>query len=210
MRFPIGNHPRSECPTLFYVDCRVMVSMRNKTTTHTAMLSPCQSLAHSGAAFRVILRRNGYKLLVFLLVCAACTSRPHYLGTKIAPGVKPITEIQLERTVCYGTCPAYKVRLRRDATSTYVGEAHVSRLGTYHGQVGRYYFDRLAELIEAQGVFKMKDRYPDDGTMIVDAPNAIINETEAEVPFLLARYRQTGIASVASCRCGELVIRSHL
>jgi len=113
---------------------------------------------------------NGYKLFVFLLVCAACTSRPHHFDTQIAPDVTPITEIQFQRTVCEGACPAYKVRLRRDEVSTYVGEANVSRLGTYHGQVGRYDFDRLAELIEAQGFFKMKDRYPDDVVIFMRYP----------------------------------------
>jgi Domain of unknown function (DUF6438) len=116
----------------------------------------------------------GIKLFIFVLLGIACTSRSHQLGTNVAPSAESINEVQLERTVCFGSCPAYKVSLRRDETSTYVGEAHVSRLGTYQGQVDRYSFDRLAKLIEAHGFFNMKDRYPDDGTVIVDAPNSIV------------------------------------
>ncbi len=72
-------------------------------------------------------------------------------------GGEQITEITLERTACFGSCPMYKVTLRRDGTATYVGRRFVERLGTYKGQI--HGFERLAQLAEARGYFNLNNRY---------------------------------------------------
>ncbi len=79
-----------------------------------------------------------------------------------------ITEVTLERTTCFGTCPAYKVTLRNDGTIIYEGREFVEKKGTYKGQV--YGFDRLAQLILAQKYFDLKDDY---SRPITDMPSVI-------------------------------------
>jgi hypothetical protein len=79
-----------------------------------------------------------------------------------------ITEITLERTTCFGTCPAYTVTLRSDGTITYEGRRFVEMTGTYQGQV--YGFARLAHLILSEGYFNLKDNY---SARVTDMPSAI-------------------------------------
>ncbi len=79
-----------------------------------------------------------------------------------------ITEITLERTACFGTCPMYKVTLKADGTFTYVGQEYVEHKGTY---TGRFYgFNRLAQLIEKYGYFNMRDNY---SVSMTDLPSTV-------------------------------------
>lgn len=82
-----------------------------------------------------------------------------------------ITEISLEHTGCFGSCPRYKVTFRKVGTAIYVGKDFVSRKGTYRGKFDGYPFISLARLIYRSGFFNMKDRYrasfTDLDTMIV-------------------------------------------
>ena len=79
-----------------------------------------------------------------------------------------ITEVTLERTACFGSCPAYKVTLRRDGTIIYEGKRFVQMMGTYQGQA--YGFDRLAEFILSQDYFNLKDNY---SVPVTDLPSTI-------------------------------------
>ena len=42
-----------------------------------------------------------------------------------------ITEIRLERTPCFGSCPVDEVILRPDGSATYIGKRFVKRIGRY-------------------------------------------------------------------------------
>lgn len=70
-----------------------------------------------------------------------------------------ISEITLERTRCYGPCPAYKVILRRDGTAIYIGKANVEQMGTYKGTIHRYHFDRLTDLLRSHGYLELNEKY---------------------------------------------------
>jgi hypothetical protein len=43
--------------------------------------------------------------------------------------------IQLERTGCYGTCPAYSVTIHGDGRVEYDGKSHVKEVGTREGRI---------------------------------------------------------------------------
>jgi hypothetical protein len=89
--------------------------------------------------------------------------------TIINPLPKPtITEITLERTVCYGFCPIYKVILRSDNTATYIGMKFVERQGTYKAYISG--FEHLAKIIEARKYFSLRNRYTKP---VTDMPSAI-------------------------------------
>lgn len=70
-----------------------------------------------------------------------------------------VTEIGLERTVCYGTCPAYTVILKSDGTIRYVGEKFVTRKGNQQGKISAWDFNRLAELLIESGYFDLANDY---------------------------------------------------
>jgi hypothetical protein len=81
--------------------------------------------------------------------------------------VHRVTEIGLERGVCYGACPEYSVVFKSDGTFTYHGIANVPRLGRHRGEFSTYEFNQLAELL-------LKTRYSDMpptwGESVVDLP----------------------------------------
>src|SRR4051812_38135246 len=58
-----------------------------------------------------------------------------------------ITEIGLERGVCFGSCPAYTVIIRSDGRVRYNGLFNTPRKGKFTGKVQAYYFNELAEFI---------------------------------------------------------------
>ena len=60
----------------------------------------------------------------------------------------PYDSIELERQGCFGTCPVYKVTLRKDGSSTYEGGAFVDRQGTWLGEVDIWAYGRLCYLID--------------------------------------------------------------
>jgi len=76
-----------------------------------------------------------------------------------------ITEIRLERSICFGECPAYKVTFRQDGSAIYVGEAYSPMIGTYEADRASCpacYFGQLIEWIEQQNFFDLQDVYNED------------------------------------------------
>ena len=60
----------------------------------------------------------------------------------------PYDSIELERTGCLGTCPAYKVTLRKGGSSTYEGVAFAERQGAWLGDIDIWAYGRLCYLID--------------------------------------------------------------
>ena len=120
------------------------------------------------------------RLLIFatsiLIIPLVVTAQKRKESSSNEPraGGEQISEMTLERTPCFGTCPAYRVTLRRDGTATYVGLEYVERKGTYSGKF--YGFERLAQLIEARGFFDLKDNYAINAT---DLPSTITSVVRA-------------------------------
>src|SRR3982751_4511189 len=79
-----------------------------------------------------------------------------------------ITEVTLERTACFGSCPIYKVTLRSDGTVIYEGKRFVEMIGTYKGR--SYGFEHLAKFILSQDYFNLKDNYT---RPVTDLPSTI-------------------------------------
>ena len=117
-------------------------------------------------------------ILISALACSAQTS---------SQDKDRITEVTLERTSCFGTCPDYKVTLRRDGTIIDEGRRFVQMMGTYKGEA--YGFDRLAQLILAQKYFDMKDDY---SRPITDMPSAITSVVRAGKRKTIVDYAETG------------------
>jgi hypothetical protein len=92
----------------------------------------------------------------------------------VSKDVDQITEVTLERTACYGSCPIYKVTLRRDGTISYKGREFVELKGSYEGKV--YGFDRLAQLILSSGYFNLKDRYTINATDLPSTITSVVRE----------------------------------
>jgi len=100
-----------------------------------------------------------------------------------------ISEITLERTRCLGPCPAYQVVLRRDGTATYIGKAHVERLGAHQGKLHPSLFIQLARLLLAEDFFELQDRY---FKPVTDSPSAIITVVRDGQRKRVSNYASTG------------------
>jgi len=80
-----------------------------------------------------------------------------------------VTEIGLERSPCYGTCPVYTVVIKADGTFRYKGERFVPRTGEHTGKVSVYGFNHLAQFIRDSGYADLQDDY---SRTITDCPTA--------------------------------------
>src|SRR5262245_18511227 len=124
---------------------------------------------------------KSWLLLVFiaLFVISSCKEGEGRNTNQTPPVSKTpsgdITEITLERSVCFGQCPAYKVILRQNRPATYIGEAYVPLIGTYEAANDSCSDCNLAELatsLEVQGFFELKEVYHED---LLDASNITVS-----------------------------------
>jgi len=98
-----------------------------------------------------------------LLVCGAFAGEP---SDRV---------ITLERTMCFGTCPVYKLTIYGDGTIAYEGKKHVKEQGNRTTRISE---DKVRELIsefERIGYFKLRDSYVARG--MTDMPSAITSIT---------------------------------
>ena len=75
-----------------------------------------------------------------------------------------ITEIGMERTVCYGTCPAYTVIIKSDGTFRYKGEQNAKRPGEHTGKISEWKLRELLEFIKDADYFALEDQYRNNVT----------------------------------------------
>ena len=78
-----------------------------------------------------------------------------------------ITEIGIERTRCYGTCPSYTFIVKSDGTFRYNGFDYVERKGEFSGTISASYFNRLAQFIRDSSYMELEDSYT---RMVTDNP----------------------------------------
>jgi hypothetical protein len=78
-----------------------------------------------------------------------------------------ITEIGIERTGCYGSCPIYTFIVKSDGTFRYKGADYVERKGEFSGTIPIWYFHRLAQFVKDSGFTELEDDY---SRMVTDNP----------------------------------------
>ena len=67
--------------------------------------------------------------------------------------------ITLERTVCYGTCPAYVLTIHGDGTVEYIGYENVSAEGLRTGEIAREQVQALVDAFQRSDFFSLQDTY---------------------------------------------------
>lgn len=87
-------------------------------------------------------------------------------GVALPAQEEPIA-ISIERTTCYGTCPAYSVTMRHDGTVTYRGFQHTRVGGNHTWKIDPAAVRALAKEMESNGYFELKDDYH---RMVTDNP----------------------------------------
>ena len=95
------------------------------------------------------------------------------LSLSLATAVPVIT---LERTVCYGTCPAYKLTIFDDGKVVYEGKDFVKQKGKAEGHITKRELEELVREFERINYFSLDDYYVDDRNcpeIWTDNPSAI-------------------------------------
>lgn len=87
------------------------------------------------------------------------------------PGKADSLVITLQRTPCFGTCPAFVINVYRSGYATYEGHSHVEREGLHSAWIGPDTLQRILKDAEASGFFQFEDRYDRD---VTDLPSAIL------------------------------------
>lgn len=77
----------------------------------------------------------------------------------------------LQKTVCFGRCPTYELRIFESGYATYTGTANVARIGNFTGRVEGSLIDSLHTRAQDIGIMMMLDEY--NNNLITDLPAAI-------------------------------------
>jgi hypothetical protein len=70
-----------------------------------------------------------------------------------------LVSISLQRTTCYGSCPAYLVTLAADGTVTFEGREHVGMKGTYTKKIDPAKLAPVIAKLEEIRFWTLRDRY---------------------------------------------------
>ena len=70
--------------------------------------------------------------------------------------------ITLERTTCFGTCPAYKVSIFGDGSVLYEGKEFVKQKGTEDGRITKDHLQQLVREFEKIDYMRLADHYGND------------------------------------------------
>ncbi len=88
-----------------------------------------------------------------------------------------ISEIELFRGPCFGTCPVFEIKITRAGSFRYDGSRYVEPLGKRTGGFPGYLFDRLAEVCCELRILELDDVYPSDND---DAPLTAVKIRHAD------------------------------
>lgn len=77
----------------------------------------------------------------------------------------------LGRTPCFGTCPAYELRLYQSGYTTYSGKGHVERIGEFEAQYAPALADSIVAYAQRIGFMFMLDNY--DNSLVTDLPAVV-------------------------------------
>jgi hypothetical protein len=76
-------------------------------------------------------------------------------------------KMRLERTECYGPCPAYSVEVKGDGSVDFIGKSNVLMIGNHHGELPKQAVDELLAAFRQANYFSLRDSYV---TRVTDNP----------------------------------------
>ena len=138
----------------------------------------------------------GVSLLVLKLAIAHGGAQAPDLSSLSEADLKTIT-IQLERTGCYGSCPAYSVTIHGDGRVEYNGTGHVKEMGS---RTGRIEMDKIKSLASAFAKIKFWGLAQDysrancNGRVCTDMTTAITEFSVAGASHRVSHYYGCGNA----------------
>ncbi|MGI9035606.1 MAG: DUF6438 domain-containing protein [Pyrinomonadaceae bacterium] len=87
--------------------------------------------------------------------------------------------ITLERTVCYGTCPDYKLNIQSDGTVNFEGRQYTKTQGKAAGKITSAQLKQIISEFEKAKFFSLKEKYPDGKNscpiVATDMPSVVLS-----------------------------------
>jgi Domain of unknown function (DUF6438) len=102
-------------------------------------------------------------LLTLLVTSTGCQSDSHSGQAAIPQNIPQDLMVTLERTVCFGTCPDYKLTITSDGVVVLEGRHFVKREGaTIKSAISQERLKQLMEEFDRVKFFSLEDDYSDD------------------------------------------------
>ena len=117
---------------------------------------------------------SSFFVLTLVLSILGCANNPLPTSQPTENSLADLT-ITLERTVCHGTCPSYKLTIDGGGTVNYEGVDFVKVKGKQTANLGSAQIQDLVSAFETANFFSLQDNYTaQDST---DTPSAITSIT---------------------------------
>ena len=121
--------------------------------------------------FRHMLRSTLSSICTVLLLSSCDSQKPAAVpGTVFGSSSDPVF-FSMERTPCFGKCPAYTVTIKADGSARYTGRSNAPREGEFTGTVDRATMQALFDRASSIGFFSYQDKYD---SQVTDIPSTII------------------------------------
>lgn len=106
-----------------------------------------------------------------------------------------VDRMGIERTRCFGTCPAYTFIIKNDGTFAYNGEAYVKCVGKFTGQIPLAEFQRVAKLVVQSDFDKLDTTYQG---LITDYPTVFTMISIGGQVKVILDYARSGPSSLSN------------
>ena len=100
-------------------------------------------------------------LRIFLSILVLCTCMCCKSQSKVMQKNMTDATIELNKTTCYGKCPAFTILIHSNGDATYIGEANVSKVGKFTKHFTQEEMQTLFSTFENAGFDSFKEEYPD-------------------------------------------------
>jgi Domain of unknown function (DUF6438) len=91
----------------------------------------------------------------------------------VVPNVEKNLVVILQRTPCFGQCPAFKIQLFDDGKVVYEGRAYCKRMGTHKATASPELIKAIQQKASDIKYLTFSEKYPKGESMITDIPTTI-------------------------------------
>lgn len=127
------------------------------------------------------------KFILCALLCVVCgtTARAAETTSTLSDllGRGPVTQIKLQHTWCFGTCPIDELTLNSDGSAEFAGHKNPARQGLYRGHIAPDKFAELAKFLENENFFELRAEI---GVGDIDDSDTIVSATRGRLPHSVA------------------------
>jgi hypothetical protein len=82
--------------------------------------------------------------------------------------------MSIERTPCFGACPVFTATLYQNGLLLYNGKRFSTVIGCHYAVVSANEIKKVKAWFENEGIFMMKDKYPEEDLVPTDLPSCIL------------------------------------